>query len=366
MRRLEVPSSWVLPGLLVLTVIWVAGSSGQFWPTALASGEAVVLTRARRWPLAGVAGAFAGLFVASRWMSTDDPFLGLLVMACFLAGRHARLSRQPWAAAGVLLLLSANVFGSVRATDAEVVFPVLLTAGPWLLGLVVQLAMQREHEAARRAAHLEADQATQIRQATAEERLRIARDFHDVVAHEISAVSLQAQLLRRDAEAGRPVTPEQLRDIEQTANRAMHDARRLLGVLRASEPARLDPQPGLTDVDALVSSERALGHVIAMDSRGSTRPVAPALSHAAFRILQESLTNARRHGCGETRVTVDWLPNELQFVISNPMTGNPLGATGHGLPGMQERAELFGGSMTASSRDGQWVVHVSMPIPVLA
>jgi signal transduction histidine kinase len=359
---------YVLPGLLTL---WAAsatwGSEDWAAKSLLAAGVAVVLTR--RWPLTGLAAAFAGLYVGGALPPPvpEDAQLAMLVLACYLVGRHASLRRQPWAAAGVLLLMSTNVLEPGRdVAPADVVFPVLLTAGPWVLGLSVQLAGRREQAAVQMATRLDETREEDLRRATSEERLRIAQEFHDVVAHDISALSLQAQLARRRAEAGHDVEAAQLREIEHTAQQAMTDLRRLLGFLRPDAPgAALEPAETVEHVQTLVDRARGLGQRVELEVVGTPRGLPPALSMAAYRIVQEAVTNARRHGAGgTTRVEMDWSGSSLGLRIRNPAGTGHVDAAGHGLTGIRERARLFGGHTEIGSDDGHWLVAVELPTPL--
>lgn len=357
----------------VLIVGWALGAS---WETEAAAAKATVavavgllLSHGRQWPVVALAGAFAGLFVVGSLPVPvpEDAMLLAVVHGSFLTGRHALLRHQPWAAAGVLLLLSANLVEPGRdTTAADAVFPVLLTAAPWLLGLTVQLAAGREQAAVLRAGELDDTRQQEVRRATTEERLRIAQELHDVVAHEISGLSLQTQVLRRRAEAGGEVGAGDLGDLERTARAAMTDLRGLLGVLRPlAESPPLDPADGLEDLPALVARANDLGHRVRLSETGAPRPLPPVVSAAAYRIVQESLTNARRHGLpGTTSVEVDWRDSELRLLVRNPASPDPATGSGHGLPGIRERARLLGGEAVAGHAHGEWRVAVTLPTPV--
>jgi signal transduction histidine kinase len=289
-----------------------------------------------------------------------------VVFACFLVGRWARPVLQPWAAAAVLLLLSLNVFdpgGDVSVGD--VVFPTLITAAPWLLGLVVQLTANRAERATSYAAELTDSRLHDLQRATDEERLRIARELHDLVAHHLSGVSLQAQVARRHAQAGAVVSVGELTAIEEAARAALTDLRRVLGVLRpaAGEPATT-PSEGLTDLDDLLTRCRRAGQNVQIEVVGTPRELAPALSLVAYRVLQEALTNARRHGArGTTSVRLEWLESRLNVRVSNPCTEGRSRGHGHGLLGITERVRLFGGIAAAGPSHGTWNVEVTFPIP---
>jgi signal transduction histidine kinase len=360
----------VVPLSLGVWAIFAAAGAGLLLPgLAVTVPLVVVLVFAPRWPLAGLVATFGALLVPDSWGVSlpEDPFLAMVVYASYVFGRHASMAAQPWAGAGVFLLLSLNLLAPDRdPSAADAVFPVLLTAGPWLLGISVQLATRREDAAVRYADDLDARHGEAVRRAAVEERLGIAQELHDVGAHDISAVSLQAQVARRTVEAGQPVAGEDLRTIEQNAQQAMIDLRRLLGVLRPSNVAApIAPSEGLDQLDALVEACGKLGHTVDLQVSGVSRPLPPALSLAAFRIVQETLTNARRHGLpGRTEVEVIWSDESVHLRVRNPAAGDST-SRGHGLTGIEERAQMFGGqaTFTADGARGRWVVEVDLPAP---
>jgi signal transduction histidine kinase len=376
------PPAWNVPqgaARLVIPALLAGWAGSVSWDSPHAATKlvlTVVVTAALlwgpRWPLMSLVATFAGLFaVASLPLPTpEDAFLGMVVYASFLVGRHASLARQPWAATGVLLLLSVNVLepgGDVAAAD--VVFPVLFTAAPWLLGLSVQVAHRRELAALRFAGTIEQTRGEDVRRATAEERLRIAQELHDVVAHAISGISLQAQVARRATEAGHAVGAQELRSIERTAQQAMADLRRLLGVLRPLDGRAITaPAEGLEQVGSLVAEARRIGQQVQLDVRGEPRELPPALAVAAYRIVQEALTNARRHGTpGMVRLSLVWSEESVTLRVQNPTASSGPKRTrgGHGLEGIEERARMFGGqtNVTEDPERKQWSLEVLLPTP---
>ena len=202
-----------------------------------------------RWPVLAPAVATAALILANTAGGlpedgrSDSPFLLMLIWSAFVAGRHTAPRWQPWNVA-IGLAYVAMVVSNPGSDIGEVVFPALLYFGPWLAGLTVQTLTTQAEQARLWAAEAEAARETAVRNAILEERLDIARELHDIVAHRISAVSLQAQVARRQAEAGLTVSPAQLHTIETTAQQSMADMRRLLGLLRPEDgSAALEPRP---------------------------------------------------------------------------------------------------------------------------
>ena len=362
---------------LASLLIWVvAASTGATLP-ALVVACGVVATASLlvgpRWPVLAPAVATTALLVASTAGGLpddgrgDSPFILLLIWSAFLAGRHAAPRWQPWIVA-IGLAYVALVVSNPGSDIGEVVFPALLYFGPWLAGLTVQTLTTRAERARLWAAEAEASRETAVRNAILEERLDIARELHDVVAHRISAVSLQAQLARRQAEAGLSVSGDQLRTIETTARQSMADMRRLLGLLRPEDgSAALEPQASLADLPHLLETAQASGQRVDFEEIGQARPLPPAASLGAYRILQEALTNARRHGApGVTRLRMSWSDATLGLEVTNPVGRDRRAEPpGHGVHGMVERAQLFGGTLTSGREGDRWAVRAVMPAPAV-
>ena len=357
-----------LAAVAALVVVWaVLGAVGDWRARvvllALPLGAALVV--ARRWPIPAVGLSLAALILTDG--AGDDPqsaFLFALIVSCYVAGRYAPLAQLPWVGAGVLLMVSGTLLDTEPGGLGDAVFPVLFTAGPCLLGLAIQLGVRREHGVRDHARLLDAMRGEEVRRASVEERLRIASDLHDLVAHDISAVSLQAQVARRRVQSGHPVDAETLLRIEQTAQQAMNDARRLVGLLKEYDDHCATPSPGLEDVEELVDRVRAIGQRVELEQSGPARRLPPALSQAAFRIVQESLTNARRHGSGgATLVHLRWDPTSVRLRVVNPIGVGPDPVPGHGVAGITQRAEMFGGTAHVGALGDVWEVLVHLPVP---
>jgi signal transduction histidine kinase len=362
---------------LAALLIWVSvvstGASRPALVLACGVAAAASLLVAPRWPVLAPAVATAGLIVANTAGGlpedgrSDSPFLLMLIWSAFVAGRHTAPRWQPWNAA-IGLAFVAMVVSGPGTGISDVVFPVLLYFGPWLTGLSVQTLTTQAERARLWAAEAESARETAVRNAILEERLDIARELHDIVAHRISAVSLQAQVVRRQAEAGLQVSAEQLHTIETTAQQSMADMRRLLGLLRPEDgSATRDPQASLADLPHLLETARASGQHVQLEEIGQARPLPPAASLGAYRILQEALTNARRHGApGVTRVRMSWSDATLDLEVTNPVGRDQrAGLPGHGVHGMLERAGLFGGTLTSDREGDRWIVRALLPAPAI-
>ena len=204
-------------------------------------------------------------------------------------------------------------------------------------------------------------------QAAMEERARIARDLHDVVAHHVSAIAVEAESARVTTEGLSDEGRAHFESIGQTARDALTEMRRLLGVLRedASADAVRDPQPSLTHVNDLVETARAAGSPVTLTLEGAVVPLPTGVDLCAYRILQEALTNVRRHAPGAAvEVELEYQPEVLRLRVRDHGPGAALeDPDGHGLLGMRERAIMVGGTLTAGPAEGEgFVVEAVLPI----
>ncbi|MGH2780674.1 MAG: sensor histidine kinase, partial [Thermoleophilaceae bacterium] len=212
-------------------------------------------------------------------------------------------------------------------------------------------------------AEREAERERQL--AAAEERMRIARDLHDSAGHAINVILVHAGLGRlrtdRDPEGAR----EAFETIEAVARETVGEIDQMVGVLRESGEGgdSVEPPAGLAALDALVERHRATGLDVTATWSGERRPLAPGVDQGAYRILQEALTNAARHGNGSAEVLVGFGGDSLELTVTNPI-GDELGrdGDGHGVVGMRERAALLGGGLEAGAREGRFRVHARLPL----
>jgi signal transduction histidine kinase len=268
------------------------------------------------------------------------------------------------AAVGVVLsVLSAAIRDDVVGEYFGALPAVVL---PTITGRVVRRLREDADRLAELTVHLERERERAEHAAVAEERGRIARELHDVVAHGVSVIAIQADAaeaaLDRDPELAR--TP--LRTIRSSAKQAMEEMRRLLDVLREDgDGGELLPQPGFGQVGELVEHARGAGVDVTLAVDGEPRPLAPGLDLSAYRIVQEGLTNVRKHAAGApARVTVKWAPHELALEVrdSGPGGGSN-GSGGHGLVGMRERVRIHGGELHAGPvPEGGFAVRARLPI----
>ena len=344
----------------------------------------------RKYPLgAFVAGLVIGgfqVFVLRRPLVTD---LSVVVLLYTLAAyRPRRLSVLGLVSCLLGSAVAIMRWGTAPSFDSAYTLGEVIAAfcGPaltaWLLGDLMQWRRGYYQALEERAARLERERDAQAQIAAAAERARIARELHDVVAHNVSVMVVQAD----GAGYALDSAPEQVRSaldaIASTGRSALAEMRSLLGVLRAADgsAAELAPQPGIEQVTGLLEQARAAGLPVSFAVQGVPRDLAAGQGLAAYRIVQESLTNARKHGGPNATASVTLRFYQDRLVInvtddgrgvhrghpgSGPDSGlGPLGdGLGHGLVGMRERAEAYGGTMVAGPRDGGgWRVSATLPL----
>jgi len=264
--------------------------------------------------------------------------------------------------------VSTTLFGTLQLPQVIVQYALLfglllvVLGSAWLAGLLMR-SMTRTRES--RQARDAAEQVVIVEQ----ERNRIARDMHDVVAHSLAVVIAQADGARYARAHDPEAVDEALVAISTTARDALGDVRLLLGQLRHSQGQ--GPQPVLADLDRLLDQLRASGLTIDYEQHGDSRPLGTAHELSIYRIIQEAITNALRHGDRAAPVALrfDWLADRVDLTITNgidvPTTTAEL-HIGHGLAGMTERAALVGGSLRAAPDGSRFVVSATLPTAVVA
>ena len=283
------------------------------------------------------------------------------------ATRSARVSLIASGATVAAVVLHRLVWARLGSAGD---FPPAVIACAAAVGLGLYTAARRARLAALedRAERLERERELLAERAVAEERVRLANELHDVVAHNVSLIVVQAQAL--GATAHDPAVTAATDGIAALGRQAMADMHRTLKLLRPSsdDAAARAPQPSLGSLDRLLEQSRAAGLDIQLTIEGHPRPLAEGLDLSAFRIVQEALTNVIKHARrAHTRVLVGYRPDSLQLVITNGPSPNTdeapqINGAGHGLIGMRERAVLFGGTLDAQpTADHGWQVSATLP-----
>ncbi|MDQ7909142.1 histidine kinase [Phytohabitans sp. ZYX-F-186] len=344
----------------VLLAISATGHS-ETHPLALllAAVATLPLVWRRRWPLPVTAVCGVATVLLTLLYGLDDPPYSQLVATYTLAALSGPLARLT-GAAGTVVGIALSFVGH---EDKLVQLPIvgLLFIGAYALGTGARARHDRiallEERNRRHAEEREA--------AAARERERIARDMHDILAHSISLIAVQAEagpvLVHSD-----PARAERVFDtIGQTARETLTQLRRTLGILRGETGSRA-PQPDLDGLTALAERAREAGLAVAVEERGDKRPLPPELGLAAYRVVQESLTNVVRHA-GATRVWIrlDWSPDELGVEVRDDGRGQT-GGEGHGILGMRERVGAVGGALRTGPGPGGTGFQVTATLPVQA
>lgn len=311
-------------------------------------------------------GAAALSFVEGRLVaSTSSVFLAGMA-AAFLLGN---LRNAAQARIGLAVLLGGTVIivwnDPIHEPGSFIFLPVLF-ASFWLAGFAVRERATQAEIAEERAAHAERERESAARLAVAEERARIARELHDIVAHAVSVMVLQVGAVRHRLSPSLVEDIDALRGVEQTGRSALAEMRLLLGAMRSDEEALdLVPQPGLSNLDALLEEIGRAGLPVRLSVDGAPVALSSAIDLSAYRIVQEGLTNALKHSrANHAEVVIGYAPGELRIEVRDDGQGGSTGGvTGHGLVGVRERVKIYGGEMSAGSRpEGGFVLRTRLPI----
>lgn len=283
---------------------------------------------------------------------------------------RGRLARTAALLVGLFALhVGATAIGHDGFPTTSILWGVVVWGGAWIIGDQLRQRRQRREELVERARRAERDLERERRLAAAEERTRIARDLHDSAAHAINVILVQAGAARLLHQRDPGATQEALSTIEVVARETIGEIDRLIRGLRedarsSSTDAAIEPPTGLAALQTLVERHRAGGREVQIRVSGSARPLAPALDQAAYRILQEALTNAARHGSGPADVGIVYGRSDLELTIANQAAQRVNGDQddrGHGILGMYERAALLGGTLRAVRRDRSFLVEAHLP-----
>jgi signal transduction histidine kinase len=369
--------SYALP-LALLALIGLGAAAGQYllanrhslvpvavW--ALAVGSVLPAAAVYRRPVLAWRLAFLMMFLGTINEGLREPWPWnpvQIFVFLFVLGRLAVVSRESWQTFWATALSVGTVFLYAPPGNAWGA-AVLLVA----IASIGDIFARR-----RRTGELVAEQnvLTELERAKRsilEERTRIAREMHDVVAHHMSMIAVRAETAPFRVPGMTEETRAEMATIASAARDALTDMRRLLGVLRSEkDETPTEPQPGLADVDALAETARAAGLDVAVELEG-LNGVPPTVGLAAYRIVQEALANAARHAPdGPVTVRARGTSERLLLLVSNPLPRNRLtrepsgGSRGHGLAGMRERSTLLGGTLSAGPVDGEFVVSAILPI----
>jgi signal transduction histidine kinase len=329
------------------------------WMVALC-GLATLGLIARRWyPLAGplalpVSFVIGAIVAPAALQVSTSPFFAAIIAAAVIGAyndlRHA--------AAGLAVILAVLVFVDQRfpnTSAGDYIWPGAFFSAAWLVGVLLNQRSVKMRELKAKAERLEHEREEQALAAVAEERARIARELHDVVGHSVSVMTVQASAVRRLLHEDQEKEREALLVVERTGREALAEMRRLVGVLRRPEeaPAKA-PQPSLEHLDRLVAQVRDAGLPVDLHVEGDALKLAPGVDLTAYRVIQEGLTNALKHARAKRAdVVVRYGQEQVELVVADDGEGNGAGGGGgHGLVGMRERVQVYGGDLDAGPRPG--------------
>ena len=342
----------------------------QVAEVAAVAAMILILLLRRRAPLLAPAStwlASAALsFADGRLIVGQAPVSIAGMVAAVLLGNLRDERRARVGLVVVVVSAATVVHNDPGHTVANLFFiPVLFSVG-WLVGLALHERTEQTEAAEERAARAERERESAARVAVAEERARIARELHDVVAHAMSVMVLQVGAVRHRMPAEQEDLREALKNVEAAGRTALTDMRRLLDAMRREDDtAELAPQPGMDRIPTLVADVRGAGLDVRLDVQGEEVALPAGLDLSAYRIVQEGLTNALKHArASRAHVAIRYEPDRLELEVVDDGRGpNLTGGSGHGLVGIGERVKIYGGEMTAGpAKDGGFVLRARLPL----
>ena len=330
----------------------------------------VPLFARRRFPFAAPAAYWllaAGLsFIDGRLVPFMESVFVLGMAVAFLLG-NLRDALQERVGLAVVVGGAATIVYNIPAHSAsELVFVPLLFGISWLAGFALRERAEQAEAAEERAIHAERERESAARVAAAEERARIARELHDIVAHSVSVMVLQIGAVRHKLPDALAEDADALQGVEKIGRTALAEMRRLLGAMRRDgDGVELGPQPGLDGLDSLLEDVGRAGLPVRLHVDPGPAPLPRAIDLSAYRIVQEGLTNALKHArARRADVTLRYAPNELQIEVRDDGDGGAAnGAPGYGLVGIRERVKIYGGEMNAGTAPGGgFVLSARLPL----
>ena len=324
----------------------------------------------RRNPLVGPAAAAVAVVLLALVLGDSMNHLSMPFVAALLAAvswgllPDRRLRIAGWSS---IVLAAAFVDYQTSNAFSDFFWTTLILTLAWFFGAALGTRTEQARELAERVELAERTRALAAEEAATQERSRIARELHDVVAHSVSVMVVQASGVRRLLHDDQEREREALMSVEQIGRQALTEMRRMLGVMRTGEeqPPALAPQPGLQHLDRLIAQVEEAGLPVTLHVEGHRPQLSPGVDLSAYRIVQEGLTNALKHAKGaHAEVTIRYVDTSVQLEIADDGPGIANGdGMGHGLVGMRERVALYGGSLEAGPRDGGgFVLRAELPV----
>ena len=327
---------------------------------ALSLATTLPLVWRRHFPFAVMAVVGSATFMASVF---EVPALNFgALVALFTVASLSPPAKRVVTLVILVIALAVNpiVEGDYEAIPEDAV----MYGAAWVLGALARTRRAYTEELETKAARLEREREERARLAVAEERGAIARELHDVVAHGVTAMVIQADAALSVMSTHPERAEEAMRNVEGLGRKNLEELRRMLGILRADDDLELAPQAGLARLPELLQDFRSSGLNVVLEQSGDPVDLPASVDLSAYRIIQESLTNALRHSSVKrANVYLEWEADELRIKIVNPMDSRPSwNGTGHGIPGMRERAALVGGSLEVTPREDAVEVDARLPL----
>jgi signal transduction histidine kinase len=347
---------------------------------ALVAAMVASLVLRRKAPLSVLAGIIAGEAVLSALGYAPSPAdVIAFLIAVYSVAAHRPLARSAIGGGAAVIAFTALIFSyPVDVNLVEYVTNMALLVGVWWLGRGLRLRRAYLAELEDRAQRLERVRVGDARTARVEERARIARELHDVVAHHVSVMTVQAGAARRILDRDPDSAREAMSTIEGLGRTALSEMRRIVGVLRTERDPEhtgreLAPQPGLHDIGGLIDRVRETGLMVQLWIEGEPRTLSPGVDLAVYRLVQEALTNTLKHAGPQARawVRIHYAGQGVNVEIEDDGRGAAAGlpgngdSSGHGLVGMRERVALYGGELRIGPRSGGgFEVRARFPLDV--
>jgi signal transduction histidine kinase len=341
---------WIaIPTIAVLVLLLLArrrfpfGAPAAYWlvAAAISFGDGVLLAFVGSLGIVGLASAF----LLGNLRSPLEAGAGLIIVVV-----------------GIVVV----VYNIPGETASDLVFIPLRFVVAWVAGYALRERAEQAEAAEERAAHAEREREAAARIAVAEERARIARELHDIVAHAVSVMVLQVGAVRHKLSDALAEDRDALRGVERAGRTALAEMRRLLAAMRREgDEAELVPQPGLDGLDSLLHEIGRAGLPVELHVDGKPIPLPRGIDLSAYRIVQEGLTNALKHAhASDANVTVRYRPDELEIEVRDNGHGSATSdGLGHGLIGVRERVKIYGGKMSAgTASNGGFVLSTRLPL----
>ncbi|MDJ0955114.1 MAG: sensor histidine kinase [Acidimicrobiia bacterium] len=382
-RRALIIDTLIAVGMFVLGVgsmlVW-EGNTGpaprepDFWAYALIGGQTLPLIWRRRYPV-WVLSFVVFIFVIDRGINYPSSwaFFGIAI-AMYSVGSQLPPKRSLLVGGIALDVVLLWTLAGIYFYDIEwfaLISVVAVLGFPLLIGRETYHREQRMLALERRAIKAEHEREQRANEAVNRERVRIARELHDVVAHEITVMTIQSAGARRIVEDDPARAKQAMESAEAAGHRALTEVRRMLGVLRTTDPTAMDPQPGMADLDRLVDQMNEAGLPTSLEVSGEVRSLPLGVDLNAYRIIQESLTNTLKHGGPDVQaeISIAYEPDSLAIEINDDGRGaaawqGSADEPGQGLVGMHERAAILDGAVHTGPRPGGgYRVAAKIPIP---